>query len=107
MAADFQLKKGDRLPSLQATLVDPTAAADISAATGVTFAMKLQGGTTIVTGAMVVVAAQPAKVRYDWGVADTLTVGIYNAEIVVNFSGKDRTYPNGSFFTVEVVQDVS
>ena len=107
MAADFQLKKGDRLPSLVATLYDASGVADLSSAT-VTFKMELASavpGGTVISGSCTVLGS--GQVRYDWGASDSATVGVYDAEFVVTISGKDQTYPNGGYFTVEIVQDVS
>lgn len=105
--ADFHIKKGDRLPSITAYLTDEDGVFDL---TGATVAFKMQlvpGGGGVVTGAATVVSTALGQVRYDWGAADTTTVGVYSAEWVVTIAGKERTFPADGFFTVEVEQDVS
>lgn len=106
--ADFSLKKGDRLPSIQATLTDATGIKDLTAASGVSFAMKLQVTPfTVVTGTGVIVDAPGGIVRYDWGASDTTTAGKYNGEWVVTIGGKQQTFPNDGFFVIEILADAS
>lgn len=105
--ADFHIKKGDRLPSMTCRLRDAAGLKDLTGASGVTFAMKLQNGVTIVTGTVVVLDASGGKVRYDWGVSDTAVIGVYDGEFIVTTGGLQQTFPNDGFFTVEVEQDAS
>lgn len=108
--ADIVMKLGDRLPSIEYVLVGTTGPIDLSQASGVSFNFELASQTgTVKGGACVIVDASGGKVRYDWAAVDTDTVGVYNAEFVANFAGKEMTFPVESpkFLELEVEDDVS
>lgn len=105
----FEIKKGDRLPSLEAIIrkrADGTAI-DLTTAVSVAFRMWAQrqsGGTYKVDTAAVVVAAASGSVRYDWTALDTDTVGDFFAEFVITWpSSKVQTIPTAGAMHVRVV----
>jgi hypothetical protein len=101
--SDFYIKRGDRGPSLQATLVDHSGnAINLTSASAVKFKMA-----QIVDAAAVVVSASAGTVRYDWALDDTRVAGTYNAEFEIEWSdGRKQTVPNDGYLTVEVGRDL-
>ncbi len=103
---DFFIKKGDRLPSITATLYNPDGTiADLMAAT-VAFKFRPKGGGVVTSGTAVVVSVN-GKVRYDWGASDTTTSGDFDAEWVVTVGGKEQTFPSDDFIWLRITADVS
>jgi hypothetical protein len=103
--ADFVIKKGNREPSISATLQLGSAAIDLTGST-VRFLMRKVGGTaTKVAAAATVVSAADGTVRYDWGAADLDTVGEYLCEWEIAKAGGNKiTVPNDSYLTLLVVE---
>lgn len=104
--ADIIMKKGDSLPSIQATLIMPDGA-DLSLATSVTFQFEPIGGGSVVSGLCVVVDALNRKVRYDWGGSDTVNAGDFRAEFLVNFSGRQERFPNDGYLSLKIQDNVT
>lgn len=101
--SDFYIKRGDRGPSLSATLQDPDGVAiNLTAATSVTF--KMGNG---IDAAAVIVSPAAGTVRYDWGANDTRVAGTYNAEFEILWNdGRKQTVPTDGYLTVTVGRDL-
>lgn len=107
--SDFSIKKGDRLPVIEATLKDATGTVvSLLSISGVRFIMRLPGAATPkVNAAASVVDAAGGKVRYDWLLIDTDAPGVYEAEWEVTFTGgKIQTFPTPGYNEVEIVGDL-
>lgn len=104
----FIIKENDLLPTLDATLSDAGGVFDLTAATGVTFIMNAtKGGTPKISAAATVTNALNGMVRYEWTGTDTDEVGTYMCEFEVTIGGKTITFPNDSYFQVEVKADLN
>jgi hypothetical protein len=106
--SDFTIKKGDRLPVIEATLTDnDDNPADLTGAS-VRFIMRAPGATSPkVSATATVVDAAAGRVKYAWAGADVDTAGNYEAEWEVTFSGTlKETFPNDRTISVEVLSDL-
>ena len=101
--SDFYIKRGDRGPSLAATMQDPDGIAiDLTAASAVKFKMG-----TAVDAEAVIVDADAGTVRYDWDEGDTNVAGTFNAEFEIEWAdGRKQTVPNDGYFTVAIGRDL-
>lgn len=107
--ADITIKQGDTRPVVQRYLVATTDGAsspvNLTTASAVKFVMKKD--TNLVSGAASIVTAASGCVSYTWGVNDTATVALYDAEWEVKWNdGGYETVPNGGYFSIEVVADL-
>lgn len=103
------IKQNDTLPALVAYLYNPDGSVvDLTGAT-VKFIMRLtSGGAAKVDTAATVVTATSGYVKYSWVAADTDTVGEYEGEFEVTFSGGAiQTYPNSKYIKIKVVDDIA
>ena len=103
---EFNIKQGDRLPVLDATLQNRSGTPiDLTTAVSVTFRMWQRGATSFaVNAAATIVVAANGTVRYSWGASDTLVIGRYLAEFVITFSGsRNQTTPTAGTFFVNVI----
>lgn len=107
---DFQIRAGDRLPVISATITDgrpapgfPNGAPIPLEGVVVRFLMRpLDHSTPILDGLAAVVDPLGGRVSYSWGPGDTATPGAYLAEWQITFSdGRRLTVPNGTPITVE------
>lgn len=107
--ADIVIKKGDRSPSIDATLRKGGAVINLTGGT-VNFVMRAKngapGGSPKVNAACTLVTPASGIVRYDWAAADVDTPGIYHAEFKVTLSGLITTCPNDKHLIVEVLGDL-
>lgn len=102
------VKRGDRHPHIDATLLNPDGTAvDLSGAS-VKFLMRsVLGGVLKVNASATVVDAAAGQVSYVWGATDTDTAGDYRAEFEVTFGdGTKLTVPNDSYLPVTVLEDL-
>jgi hypothetical protein len=106
MSTDFYIKKGDRLPALERTLLysDGTAI-NLTGAT-VKFVFKKPGSASAVIGNATVEDAATGAVKYEWGASDTETKGIMTGEWEVTFPGGKMTVPNNRHMTIVVHEDL-
>lgn len=111
---DFLIKRNDTLPVMRITLLEPDGSAFNP--TGATLAFFFQNVTLNTTtdpketgaGTFTVVGTgSTGEVDYAWAAADTDTVGSFRAEVEALPSGGGReTFPGGSYFLFDVVQDL-
>lgn len=108
--ADWQHKRGDRLPSLQTTLKDENGAAVNLTGTTVRFKMRAYGqsGTPKVDQPATTVDAVGGIVRYDWALVDVDTSGWFEAEWEVTYAdGRKATFPTQGYDLGYLWPDVS
>lgn len=112
MAADWTMKKNDLLPIWSVTLQDADGAVDLTGVSSVTLKMVLRddmGATPKIDAAGVPDPDQvtnKGKMTYTWVNGDTDTPGIYNAEVEALFGTDPLTFPNDSFYTILILDDV-
>jgi hypothetical protein len=105
MAQEFNIKVGDRLPYLAATLLDGDGApVDLSTALSVALRMRLQtSDTPVFTTNCVVTSAANGRVEYRWAAGNTATAGDYYGEFVVSWPGPlVQTIPNAGAFRIKI-----
>lgn len=105
----FFIKQNDTSPALQVTLKDASGTAiDLSGAT-VRFHMRQIGApTTKVDASATISDADNGIVYYSWNAVDTNTVGSFEAEFEVTFSGGEiESFPNNRFIQVEITDDIA
>jgi hypothetical protein len=101
--ADFYIGQDARRPTLVVNLLDAQGNVNLTGASSVTFRMRLQNGTTAVTGTATVTQAAQGEVTYAWAANDTATPGTYIAEWSVTWStGVTQTFPTDRVFTILV-----
>jgi hypothetical protein len=112
----FTLKQGDLRPQFVVVLKDNIGeetedVVDLTTATSAVFNMVPEGGGAVkINRGSATIDSPPTngQVTYAWGTADTNTVGTFNAEIEVLWAdGKPETFPNDSYWTVEIVDDLA
>ena len=106
--AEFTIKRGSRLPHIQATVLaqDGDGAVDLTRVTSVRFIMTDLQGAVKVNAPATVLDANAGIVEYAWAAADTDTAGEYEAEFVLTFdSGEQMRVPTDGYIIVRVVPD--
>jgi hypothetical protein len=111
----FILKQGDRRPSFVVALKDDfgeetEAAVDLTTAGTAYFNMRAANGgaVKISRGTATITSAATGVVTYAWGATDTDTAGDYEAELEILWNdGKAETFPNDTYWDVEIVDDVA
>jgi hypothetical protein len=106
----FYIKQNDTSPKIRATLKDGDGDVINLEGSNVRFHMREVGGTTTVTdaAATIVSPASGGVVQYAWVVADTDTVGSYQAEFEVEYGdGSIETFPNNGYIRVEITDDIT
>jgi hypothetical protein len=114
--ADFEIKRGDLLPVIQATLRQENdkgemVVIDLRTAISVHFILRNMGTNQLKTRALAdILDAINGVVRYNWVTADTNTVGNYRCEWEILWPGsptsKPQTVPTDSYNTVDILQDL-
>ena len=109
MAQTFTIKQNDRLPELVATCLVAGLPADLTLAVGVEFHMRAAGGGVAkVDAAAVVVNPTGGIVKYAWAAGDTDTVGEFEGEFEVMWSGsRTETFPNVDNILITIVDDLA
>ena len=106
-AGTFYVKKGDRLPSLQATLVDGNGNPVVLTGATVVFNMNdAAGNVKIASGSVSVVSATGGTVAYAWGASDTNTVGTFYGEFAVTIGGLVERFPNDGNIVIVVTANI-
>lgn len=106
--ADFIIKKGDTLPSIQSYLLDEDGTAvNLTANSGVMFIFRPASTLVAQSGVATVVNATTALVQYNWVTGDTNTVGAMQAEWRVDFSGRKMTFPNNDYIDIDVIDNLT
>ena len=103
MTTEFHIKQNDRIPVLEQTLSDDAGPLDLTGAS-VAFRMRRQGSPSALNlaGGASIFDAAGGVVRFAWGVGDTSTPGLYDAEWVITYAGGSRTVPTSGFVLVVV-----
>lgn len=105
----FRIKTNDTSPKLAVTLEDASGnAIDITGNNGVRFHMKAFGATSLkVDAPMTVTDSLSGIVQYPWIGADTNTAGTYYGEVEVTYADNTvETFPNNSYFTIIIKEDL-
>lgn len=106
----FYIKQNDTRPIITATLIDGDGSTvNLDGAT-VSFKMRVVGNTSAVSlaGTSAVSDAANGKVTYTWAAADTATVGEYEGEFQVTYSGGGiQTFPNNKYIEIEITDDIA
>lgn len=104
--ADFVIKSGDTLDSLDATLQGADGAAiDLTGATVVFSMQRVDGALVITEAAATVVDAVGGTVTYGWQTGDTDVAGGYWGEFEVTFaSGGIATFPNDRHLSINILE---
>lgn len=104
--ADYTIKQGDLLPSIEGVCTDAAGPVDLTAADAVRFHLRALGSDPTadptVDADAVVVDADAGLVRYDWQDGDTDLPGYYRAEFEVTSAGKPTTFPNNTDTIVHI-----
>jgi len=108
--ADFYIKRGDRLPNLQATLKNEDGSiADLTGA-NVRFNMFPVGSVVakVNSGASIEGAPTNGNVYYSWQAGDTDICGEFYGEFEVEFnSGLKETFPNKGYIKILISADLN
>lgn len=106
--ADISIKRGT-VRAITARLLDGNgAAADLTGASSIKFQMRKKAETTLkINRTAVVVDAPTAKVQVTTTATDTDTIGNYIAEWRVTYANGDRVFPEESYITVKVWEDLA
>lgn len=104
--ADFHIRKGDRLPAIEAQLFADDVAVVLSGAS-VELRYRPVDGGVVVTKTAAVSDAALGKVKYEWAANDTDTAGVYAALWRVTFAdGRKASYPNQGFLRFAITDDL-
>ena len=111
MAERYYIKQGDYGQTITATCKDSAGTAvDISAAAEVRFHMGAEGSTATVDAAATNLdtgAGTRGQVSYTFVDGDTDDAGDYRAEFEVTWATAVITFPNDSYITVKVSDEVA
>lgn len=110
--SDVTMKQHDTRPVLLRYLIQTvngaTSPVDLTIIGSVGLLMRhTSAPLVVVSGLASVVTVSSAYIAYKWGVNDTATVGIYNAEYQLTYTDAGvETIPNDSYFSIEIVDDL-
>jgi hypothetical protein len=101
----ISIKQNDLRPILTFTLKENGVAKNLTGATSAT--LKMRAGATVVSRAGTISDATNGIVTVTFTGTDTSQVGNYEAEIEVVWpTSQPQTFPNDSYFTITIVDDV-
>jgi hypothetical protein len=107
----FNIKQGNRLPTLRVQCLDGDGVGvDLATATAQTFSMRHSdtGVAKLTGGACTVVGTTDGIVDYAWAAIDTDTAGDYEGEVTVTFpAGKASTFPGQGRIGVHIEERVA
>ena len=105
----FFIKQNDTSPALQATLKDGSGTVINLTGCSVNFHMRKIGDTAVKTDASATISdALNGVVYYQWVASDTDTIGSFECEFEVTFSGGEiESFPNNKFINVEITDDIT
>ena len=110
----FTLKENDTRPLFVVVLKDNMgevgeAPVNLTTASTALFNMRAVGGAVKVSLAgAAITSAAAGEVTYSWGTADVDTAGEYEAEVQITWNDtKKETFPNDSYFSVSIVDDIA
>lgn len=105
----FYIKQNDTRPNIAATLIDGDGSVASLDGSTVVFKMRKVGETsTTVNSSAVVTNASGGVVTYTWSASDTATVGSYQGEFEVTYSGGGvQTFPNNDYIPIEIIDDIA
>ncbi len=110
----FNIKQNDTAPAFVVALKDDfgettEAAVNLTTASSAVFNMRTTGGSVVISrGSATITSAATGVVTYNWGTANTATVGGYEAEIeVIWANGTKESFPNDSYWDVEIIDDIA
>lgn len=109
--ADFHIKRGDRLPVFEATLLDGDGKPiNLATASSVTLRLRERGSASNLSlvGTCVVTNSSRGEVEYRWASGETDTVGTFQGELVVAWSdGRTQTVPSRGTLQVVVSESLA
>jgi hypothetical protein len=115
----FEIKQFDRRPLFVVILKDDfgtatEAVVNLTTAGSAVFNMRAANGGAVKVnrGAATITNAAGGEVTYNWGTADTDTVGSFEAEVEIIWNdGKAETFPGGpaggSYFQITITDDIA
>lgn len=105
MSNVFQIKSGDLLPAMVVDLVDGGGnPVDVSSG-GITVTVRMvdEEGTVVLERAAVKDDTIVNRVRLVWEAGDTDEPGSYEVDWAATFTGKQQSFPTGTYNTVQIV----
>ncbi len=110
----FNIKQFDTAPAFVVALKDnfgesTEAAVNLTTASSALFNMRTTGGSVVISrGSAAITTAATGVVTYNWGTLNTITAGSHEAEIeIVWANGTHETFPNDSYWDVEIIDDIA
>jgi len=111
----FKIKQGARRPVFVVVLKDDfgepsESIVNLTTASTVVFNMRAASGGAVKVnrGGAIISNAAGGEVTYNWSTADTDTAASYEAEVEVTWNdGKRETFPNDSYWMVEITDDIA
>jgi len=107
--ADYNIKVGDTLPTITATLrnADGTAIS-LANASGVRFHMRRKGAKELLVGAAcTILDAANGRIEYTWQEGDFDSQGTYEGEFQITYtSGDIATVPNDRHFSIQITEEI-
>lgn len=100
---------GDSEPSFDVQILDRNGSAlNLSSAVSVEFRAKITTGSATVTRAGSITTASTGWCRFTWTTTDLATVGIYNMQVRVYWTGTTRwsSHPNNTYDALVVQREV-
>lgn len=104
----FRIKTNDTSPRLAVTLEDANGVSVNITNASARFHMKAFGATTLkVDAPMAITDASGGTLQYSWVAEDTNTAGTYYGEVEVTYADNTiETFPNNSYFTIIIKEDL-
>lgn len=100
---------GDSEPSFEVNVLNRDGSAlDLSSAASVEFRAKLTTGNTTITRAGTITTPSTGLCKFTWTTTDLATVGIYNMQVRVYWTGVTRwsSHPNNTYDALVIIREV-